>query len=154
MRHRLAGGFAVALPPDEAFRLFTARGEEDWAPGWRPVFPEPVEDDSAPGTVFQTEAHGQTTTWVVVACEAGRSISYARIAGAVGGAAAPGAAAANAGTVTVTLEPTDAGTVVEVTYDLTALSSTGADALAKFAAGYPEFMRSWQAAIESWLARR
>jgi hypothetical protein len=143
VRYRLAGSFPLPLPPAEAFRLFTPRGDEDWAPGWRPVFPAPAEDDAAPGTVFRTEAHGSVTTWVVVHREAGRRISYARVAGAT-----------SAGTVTVTLDPTDAGSDVHVTYDLTALTGAGAGPLAEFAAGYPEYLRSWQSAIGSWLAAR
>jgi hypothetical protein len=35
----VTGRIPVGLPPAEAFRLFTPRGEQDWAPGWRP-FPE------------------------------------------------------------------------------------------------------------------
>ena len=34
---RLTGRLHVALPPERAFRLFTARGEEDWVEGWRPA---------------------------------------------------------------------------------------------------------------------
>jgi hypothetical protein len=143
VKRQLTGGFRVPLPPDEAFRLFTPRGEEDWVPGWRPSFPEPAADDTAPGTVFQTGAHGHTTTWVVVCREAGRRISYARVAGTM-----------NAGTVTVTLDATADGSDVHVTYDLTALRDADAHALAEFAAGYPEFMRSWQAGIEARLAAR
>jgi hypothetical protein len=39
---RLTGRIQVALPPNEAFRLFTPRGEQDWAHGWRPHFPAPA----------------------------------------------------------------------------------------------------------------
>ncbi|MBG0829921.1 hypothetical protein HS041_19320 [Planomonospora sp. ID67723] len=54
---KLTGTLTVPLPPEEAFHLFTARGEERWVEGWRPRFPVPVEDDTAPGTVFETGAH-------------------------------------------------------------------------------------------------
>jgi hypothetical protein len=53
---RLTGRIRVAQPPAEAFRLFTARGEQDWAPGWYPHFPVPAPDDTEPGTVFETGA--------------------------------------------------------------------------------------------------
>jgi hypothetical protein len=33
VRQRLAGRIQVDLPPGEAFRLFTPRGEEGWAVG-------------------------------------------------------------------------------------------------------------------------
>jgi hypothetical protein len=60
--HRLIGRPIVALPPDQAFRLFTPRGEQDWARQWKPHFPASAVDDTAPGTVFETHAHNQTIT--------------------------------------------------------------------------------------------
>ena len=38
-QRRLTGRIQVALPPGEAFRLFTPRGEEEWVHGWQPRFP-------------------------------------------------------------------------------------------------------------------
>ena len=74
MNVAISGQFTVARPPAEAFELFTARGEERWVPGWRPRFPAAADvDDTAPGTVFETDMHGRTTTWVVV--ERGRFLS-------------------------------------------------------------------------------
>src|SRR5215475_9248874 len=90
---RMTGRITVALPPDEAFRLFTPRGEQQWAHGWHPRFPAPVLDDDEPGTVFETDAHGQHTTWLVTGREPGSHISYARVT--------PGE---QAGTVTVTID--------------------------------------------------
>jgi hypothetical protein len=141
-RRRLTGHLRVALRPDDAFRLFTPRGEQAWAAGWEPRFPAPTADDSAPGTVFETAAHGQTTTWVVVDREEGRHISYARVIPQV-----------NAGTVSVTLEPGDGGSEVTVTYDLTALSGIGERQLETFAAEYPGYLGSWQDDIEGALSR-
>jgi len=136
-RRRLTGTVRVALPPAEAFRLFTPYGERDWAEGWEPRFPEQVTDDTAPGTVFQTLAHGVTTTWVVLHREPGRSVSYARVREGV-----------HAGTVGVALAPSESGgSDVTVTYDLTPLTAEAEAELAAFAAGYPAFMRSWEDAI-------
>ena len=142
-RRQLTDRIRVALPPDQAFVLFTPLGERDWAAGWEPRFPAGTADDSAPGTVFETTAHGHTTTWIVRARQQGRHISYARVVPQV-----------NAGTVDVTLEPADAGSEVTVTYDLTALSDTGEQQLEMFAAGYTGYLRSWQDDIEAALARR
>jgi hypothetical protein len=147
----LTGRLAVALPPGEAFALFTPCGEREWVPGWEPRFPAPggagcgdaygpAGDDSAPGTVFQTG----DTTWVVLDRTPGRLISYARINPTV-----------DAGTVTVTLD--EAGTAasdVSVTYRLTALTDPGREHLTRFAAGYPAFLRAWAAAIGAALAAR
>ena len=76
---RLAGSFELDIPPERAFALFTPLGERAWALGWEPRFPSPVHDDSAPGTVFQTDAHGRKATWIVVERTAARRISYARV---------------------------------------------------------------------------
>ncbi|GAB3966271.1 hypothetical protein GCM10029978_031030 [Actinoallomurus acanthiterrae] len=136
-RHRLTGTIRVGLPPEEAFRLFTPVGERDWVDGWDPRFPVPTEDDTAPGTAFETAAHGRVTTWVVTAREPGRAVSYARVT--------PGA---QAGTVSVVLDGEDGpGTRVTVTYELTALTEAAQDELRHFAAGYPDFLRSWERAI-------
>ena len=139
-QRRLTGRIHVALPPGEAFRLFTPRGEQDWVPGWHPSFPAPAPDDTEPGTVFETSAHGQRTVWIVTARHPGRRISYARVT--------PGD---QAGTVTVTISPAGRHSEVEVTYQLTALTSTAGLKLGEFADGYPAYLQSWQDAISAWL---
>jgi hypothetical protein len=136
---RLTGVVRVALPPAEAFRLFTPRGEQDWVPGWSPRFPAPAPDDTEPGTVFETDAHGATTTWVVLARQPGRHISYSRVT--------PGE---RAGTVAVTVEDAGGHSAVEVTYALTALRPAAVAGLHDFARGYPAYLRSWQDAIAVW----
>ena len=132
----LTGRITVALPPDEAFRLFTPRGEQQWAHGWHPRFPAPVLDDGEPGTVFETDAHGQHTTWLVTGREPGRRISYARVI--------PGQ---QAGTVTVMISGAGDHSDVEVCYQLTALTPAGDRRLREFADSYPAYLESWQAAI-------
>jgi hypothetical protein len=133
LRHLLEDRFSLPIPPDRAFRLFTAVGERDWVAGWEPRFPTPTADDATPGTVFET---GSTTIWVVVDAAPPERIRYARVT--------PGD---SAGTVEVRLRPTGDGSEVTVAYDLSALSATGDQRLAEFAAGYPAFLRTWQDAI-------
>lgn len=140
---QLTGRIQVDLPPGEAFRLFTPRGERDWAHGWDPRFPAPARDDAEPGTVFETHAHGQHTIWLVTSREPGRRISYARVT--------PGD---QAGTVTVTITSSGGRSEVEVIYQLTALTRAAAGKLREFADGYPAFLQSWQDAITTWLNRR
>jgi Polyketide cyclase / dehydrase and lipid transport len=135
-RERLTGHITVPLPPGDAYPLFTPRGEQAWAHGWHPSFPAAAPDDTEPGTVFETRAHGQHTIWLVTSREPGRRISYARVT--------PGDLA---GTVTVTISPSGGHSDVEVTYELTALTATAAGSLRDFAAGYPAYLRSWQDAI-------
>jgi hypothetical protein len=135
----LSGRIRVGLPPAEAFRLFTPRGEQAWAHGWHPRFPAPAPDDTEPGTVFETDAHGQHTIWLVTARQPGTRISYARVT--------PGH---QAGTVTVTVRPDGQHSEAEVTYHLTALTDHAADHLREFADGYPAYLRSWEDAITAW----
>jgi hypothetical protein len=143
---RLTGRIQLPLPPGEAFRLFTPRGEQDWAHGWHPRFPAPAPDDTEPGTVFETSAHGQHTIWLVTARQPGQRISYARVS--------PGDLA---GTVTITISPAGRHgeprqhSEVEVSYQLTALTGPADLKLRQFADGYPAYLQSWQDAITAWL---
>jgi hypothetical protein len=126
-----AGEIRVALPPEAAIELFTAEGERRWAgPEWNPAYPA-SEDDS----VFVTEAHGHQTVWVTVE----RSALVRRYARVVPGV--------DAGTVTVRCRPEGAGTVAEVTYELTALTPDGDARLHHFAADYDGFLAGWERSI-------
>jgi hypothetical protein len=139
-QRKLTARIQVPLPPGEAFRLFTPRGEQDWAHGWHPHFPAPAPDDTEPGTVFVTDTHGQHTIWLVTDRQPGQRISYARVT--------PGD---QAGTVTVTLRPAAHHTEAEVTYRLTALTGAASRKLDEFADGYPAYLQSWQDAIAALL---
>jgi Polyketide cyclase / dehydrase and lipid transport len=141
-QRRLTGRIQVALPPGEAFRLFTPRGEQEWAHGWQPRFPAPADDDSEPGTVFETSAHGQDTVWLVTDRQPGERISYARVT--------PGD---QAGTVTVAIFAAGGHSEVEVTYELTALTGAAGLKLREFADGYPAYLQSWQDAIAASVGR-
>ena len=143
MRQRLSDRIQVTLPAEEAFQLFTPRGEREWAHGWNPTFPVSTVNDSEPGTVFETDAHGHRGTWLVIDCAPGKRIAYAQVI--------PGE---RAGSITVTLEATEDGTDVEVVYDLTPLSDAGAHHLKQFANGYGDYLRSWQGAIAACLENR
>ena len=140
VRQRLTGRIRVDLPSAEAFRLFTPRGEREWADGWQPRFPAASPDDTEPGTVFETAAHGQHTVWLVMDREPGERISYARVT--------PGH---QAGTVTVTISADGNHSEVEVTYVLTALSDAADEELRVFGASYPAYLQSWQEAIAALL---
>jgi Polyketide cyclase / dehydrase and lipid transport len=139
-QQRLTGRIQVALPPGEAFRLFTPRGEQVWAHGWHPRFPAAAPDDSEPGTVFETSAHGQHTIWLVTGRQPGERISYARVT--------PGDMA---GTVTVAISAAGQHSDVKVTYELTALTSLAESKLTEFADGYAAYLQSWESDIAAWL---
>jgi hypothetical protein len=137
---RLTGRIQVPLPPDEAFRLFTPRGEQHWVPGWHPSFPVLAPDDTEPGTVFETSAHGQHTIWLVTDRQPGKRISYARVT-----------PADHAGTVTITISAAGQHSEVEVKYQLTALAGPAEHKISEFARNYPAYLQSWQEAIAVWL---
>jgi hypothetical protein len=143
MKQWLSDRIHVALPADAAFRLFTPRGEREWAPGWDPTFPMPTSDDSEPGTVFETDTHGRRGTWLVTDRMWGKRISYAQVV--------PGE---TAGRITVTLDAAQDGTQVEVVYELTSLSDAGAHHLKQFADGYGDYLQSWEDAIAASLRKR
>ena len=136
------GEIRVPVAPDDALRLFTPRGEREWAHDWEPVFPAEDVDDSAPGTVFTTEADGGAQAIWVVADRTERSMRYAR--------AIPGRWA---GTVEVRCEPAGAVTVAHVTYDLTVLAAAERQRLREFADGYAAFMREWEQELAAAFAR-
>ena len=139
----MTGHLSVALPPATAFRLFTARGEQDWVPGWEPRFAGDVDDDTAPGVVWETGHGDEHTIWLVVECDPGHRVSYARVT--------PGS---RAGTVTVVVTETPGGSDVEVTYAMTPLTERAGRELEAFAAGYAEFLGTWESAIATLLTSR
>ena len=144
MRRRLSDRIQIALPAEEAFQLFTPLGEREWAGDeWDPRFPAPTADDSEPGTVFETDAHGRQTTWLVTERVWGSRIAYAQVV--------PGE---RAGSVTVTLDTAEGGSEAEVVYELTSLSEVGAHHLKQFADGYGEFLQSWEDEIAACVAKR
>lgn len=139
----VTGSLQVELPPEEAFELFTPRGEEAWVPGWAPRFPAAAPDDSAPGTVFVTSSGGQVTTWITVRRTRSRHLRYARVV-----------SDRHAGTVDVRIEPRKAGSEVTVSYHLTALSESAGPDLERFADGFAAYLRGWEKAIRASIAPR
>ncbi|MGA2805326.1 MAG: SRPBCC family protein [Acidimicrobiales bacterium] len=136
LRVRLTGTVEIALPPEQAFTMFTPSGERTWAHGWDPRFPSPGADETEPGTVFQTEHGGRESVWIVARCDRGKSISYVTTT--------PGE---RCGLVTVTCEPSANGTRATVSYDLTALSPGAEGKLGRFATSYPSFLGHWESSI-------
>lgn len=130
MRVRLTGSFELAGTLDAVLPLFTAEGERRWAPGWEPVWADETHQHAV-GEVWTT-AGPPSTTWVTVDTGANH-VRYARVA-----------SDDSAGLVTVTCVENSERTTVTVDYDLSALSDSGADRLAHFAAGYDDMLAHWQ----------
>jgi hypothetical protein len=129
------GTFHVDAPPEHAFALFTAPGERLWAPGWDPVVVSGgigLERDS----VWLTGEGEEHTVWLVVDYDPAEF--HARSARIT--------PTSRAGTVEVRLRPDgNAGSTVEVTYVLTALSELGNEVLAEFDEdAYADMMVEWE----------
>ena len=134
------GAFDLPLPPDEAFKLFTAEGERLWVPDWAPQMLGTLPQ--APGLVFLTGGGDEATIWTVLASDLpGGLVRYSRVT--------PGS---RAGIVEVGLTAKDEGTQVQVTYDLTALSPEGEQALEAYRGeAFAEMLRTWCSLIEQFL---
>jgi hypothetical protein len=115
---------------------FTPEGERRWAgASWDPIYaiPEAAEDDSAPGTVFTTEADGGRAVWIVLERRAD-GMRYARVS--------PDRIA---GTIDVTCTASgEDDTEVTVVYDVTSLGPEGSAFVEELSAGYQAFLQSWR----------
>jgi hypothetical protein len=132
-RLTLNGTLADAVP------LFTAEGERRWVEGWDPWFPlrDHVHER---GEVWTTTAGSRTTIWVTVERRVDGAL-FARVTAGV-----------TAGLVEVSCGPgLDGTTDVDVTYDLTALSEEGRDAIAHLRDGFGEMLATWQSLAQATL---
>jgi hypothetical protein len=138
--HRVqsCGTFPLPLSPEAAFPLFTAEGERDWVPGWSPQILGELPQH--PGLVFLTSARGSQTIWTVLETNVSTlTHRYSRVT--------PGH---TAGVVEVRLRPRALGCEVTVSYDMTALSLEGGEALASYqGAAYTAMLGEWQELIDA-----
>ena len=133
-----SGSFRLDMPADRAFPLFTGPGEKLWVPGWNPVIL--AGDGLEKGSVFVTTAQSHKTFWMVMNFDTEeRHALYARMTPEI-----------DTGTVEVRVASDGGeGTLVEVSYRLTALSEEGNERL-RDAFGEPEYakmMRDWRRLI-------
>ena len=140
-RIRQRGRFQIALPPAQAFKLFTAEGERLWVPDWAPEILGPLPQEA--GLVFLTGIGTQRTIWTVIESRpADGRVRYSRVT--------PGS---RAGIVSVDVTGADGGSKVVVSYDLTALSADGEAALEAYSpANFAGMMDEWRTMIERMLA--
>jgi hypothetical protein len=132
-------------PMERVFPMFTPEGERQWVPGWDPRYLPCERRDLARGTVFTTHLAGEYTLWIVARVDLDRhEVEYARTV--------PGS---RTGLVRVrcsrqcqSKSGALAGTDVEVTYTLTALSEEGNALLRKLeTGGFDAMMRHWEADV-------
>lgn len=131
------GGFELPCSPATALPLFTPEGERRWVSGWRPEYLSGASDEV--GAVWRT-ALGGDTTWITTDRDAER-VRYARVS-----------SNGTAGLVEVLCGPAGEGTSVRVTYDLTACTAAGVDALRRFATDFDDMLEHWRQATTSALA--
>lgn len=138
------GEVAVALPPDEAFPLFTARGELLWVPGWQPEFIHPPSGELELDQVWLTRSGDEVTHWLVVALDPQRRrVEYGRIT--------PGS---RLGRVIVEVGTAPGGSVAKVRYVMTGLTPAGNGVLEELEKGYGAMMRTWAELLAAHLSRQ
>ncbi len=128
------GSFHVDAPPEQSIHLFTAPGEILWADGWHPVVLS--GDGTEKDTVFVTSHNEEVTIWVVVDFDPQAfHVRYSRLTPSI-----------RAGTIEVLVRSDkQGGSIVEVSYKLTALSEAGNRDMAHFdAQAYSEMMAEWE----------
>lgn len=139
-RETQTGGFELDLPMKDAFKLFTAEGERLWVPGWSPEVLG--ELPQAPGLVFLTGEGSEHTIWTIIESNpVGGFVRYSRVT--------PGS---RAGLVEVRLAVVGDRTRVDVTYDLTALTPDGEQALTAYSGPrFVEMLEQWRELIAAYL---
>ena len=129
-------------PPERAFGMFTPLGERAWAQGWEPEFLHPTDGEACEGSVFITRAGGVETIWTTIAHDPPKRAAYSRVT--------PGL---HAVIVEVRLrDAEDGGTLANVAYAFTALTSAGNDAVAEMVEGFAGWMEEWETSINRALA--
>jgi len=142
LRVQNSGSFDLPLTPDDAFPLFTAEGERRWVPGWSPEILGSLPQHR--GLVFLTEVDRAQTIWTVLESDpAACTHLYSRVT--------PGK---TAGIVEVKLFSVRNGCRVSVSYDMTALSEAGQQAIATYrGSAFDEMLAKWQELIAAALER-
>lgn len=54
---------SVPLPVEQAFPLFTPKGEEAWVPGWNPTYVSPPSGEAGQEMIFTTGTGADFTLW-------------------------------------------------------------------------------------------
>jgi hypothetical protein len=135
------GRFALRGSLTDVVPLFTAEGERRWVPGWEPRFPL-FDHVHERGEVWTTAAAAGTTIWLT-ANRRPDGVLLARVTPDVA-----------AGLVEVTCRQGSDGTVdVEVSYDVTALSDRGRDAVTHLRDGFDDMLATWQRLTQAVLDR-
>ena len=133
------GVVAMALPFAEAFPLFSAEGERQWAAGWDPSYVYPTDSHAGEGLVFQTTREGAgTATWIQTRHDPATGVaSYVYVI-------------PDHHTAMVDVQVTPNGesrSRASVRYRMTSLSSDADEFVRAFGEGFDDYMAHWAEAI-------
>lgn len=148
------GTVEVALPPEQALELFTAKGETLWVPGWAPTYIEPPSGEPVEGGVWLTEDRAADGSAVPVIWRVQRFDRVALVAEYL--RVVPGDRVV---VVRIACAPWLEGGAVRtratVSYAVTPISPAGERWLAAFDdAAYARMMGEWTRLLAAYLATR
>lgn len=142
----LAGSFHVEAPVEEAFPLFSPKGEEAWVAGWKAeiLYPEGAEWEC--GLVFRTRKGESETIWFVTELDRqAHRVGYHRVE-------------AGMTAVMLRVECEEAGasqTRVSVRYTFVGISEAGNEAvLHRSQREFDEWMQEWESSIAPLFAKQ
>jgi hypothetical protein len=135
MKAEFVHEITVDLPVDQAFTLFTPKGEEMWVPGWRPEYLSPASGETVEEMLFRTGSADETTIWTCLKYEPElRHARYLRVT-----------PASRVAIVDVRCRPDGPDrSVARVSYAFVALTEAGAQFIAAVTA------ESFAASIDEW----
>ena len=143
-RHlRAQHSVTLALPIQQCQMLFTPAGEELWVEGWKPTYHHPTDGSTRRGMIFSTGSGEELTFWSLVDFERGGNRHFARYTRVT--------PALRSGFVEVECSEASAGsTRVQVSYEMTALTSAGQESLQAYAPeNFARMIEEWRSLIES-----
>lgn len=133
----------LPLPIAQCQMLFTPAGEELWVEGWKPAYHHPTDGSTQRGMIFSTGSGEELTFWSLVDFERGPDRHFARYMRVT--------PALRSGFVEVECSEASAGsTRVQVSYEMTALTSAGRESLQAYAPeNFARMIEAWRSLIEA-----
>ncbi|MFE0013554.1 hypothetical protein ACFWXH_01820 [Mesorhizobium sp. NPDC059054] len=134
MRRDFTHEIRVALPVEEAFLLFTPKGEEAWVPGWSPDYVFPETGETTKDMIFRTGSGEEATIWTCLDWQPDRHhVRYLRATPAL-----------RVAFVEVTCHAEGSGTKAVVSYGYVPLTAKGRDMTASMT------QQAFAANIDEW----
>ncbi|MDH3235711.1 MAG: SRPBCC family protein [Alphaproteobacteria bacterium] len=141
MRKDYSHEIMVDRPIEEAFALFTPKGEEAWVPGWKPTYIDPDSGDTRKEMLFTTGEGEETTYWTCLTWQPDTwHVRYLRLT-----------PASRVSFVDVQCQPDGPGrTRVQVGYEMRALTRAGQAYISDLSdSGFADMINEWPVLIEA-----